>query len=97
MTPSQGAAAPANETGVERRVTSPWSWQDAFGFVQAHEIAEAGRTIFCVGQASVDDEGRPLLRRVVVEPDDVAEPRAGRLEDDLEVVQRALHLRPGGC
>jgi enamine deaminase RidA (YjgF/YER057c/UK114 family) len=45
---------------VERRVMSPWSWQDAFGFAHAHEVQGAGRTIFCAGQASVDDEGRPL-------------------------------------
>lgn len=42
------------------RVVSPWTWQDAFGFVQAHEVIGAGRTIFCAGQASVDDDGRPL-------------------------------------
>jgi len=60
VTPAQRAAAPAEATGGGRRVVNPWSWQDNFGFVQAHEIAGAGRTIFCAGQTSVDDDGRPL-------------------------------------
>jgi enamine deaminase RidA (YjgF/YER057c/UK114 family) len=56
MTTPHGAAGAT----VEHRVVNPWSWQDAFGFSQAHEIQGAGRTIFCAGQTSVDDEGRPL-------------------------------------
>ena len=43
-----------------RRVINPWSWQDAFGFAQAVEVAGPCRTVFCAGQTSVDDEGRPL-------------------------------------
>lgn len=43
-----------------RRIVNPWTWQDAFGFVQANEISGAVRTIFCAGQASVDHDGRPL-------------------------------------
>lgn len=34
--------------------------QNAFGFVQALEVKGAGPTIFCAGQASVDDDGQPL-------------------------------------
>lgn len=45
---------------IEHRVTNPWGWQDAFGFVQAHEVTGPGRMIFCAGQTSVDDDGRPL-------------------------------------
>jgi enamine deaminase RidA (YjgF/YER057c/UK114 family) len=45
---------------IEHRVINPWTWQDAFGFAQAHEITGGGRTVFCAGQASVDDDGRPL-------------------------------------
>jgi enamine deaminase RidA (YjgF/YER057c/UK114 family) len=53
MTPS--------DTGVvEHRVVNPWGWQDAFGFVQGLEVKGPGRTLFCAGQASVDDEGQPL-------------------------------------
>jgi enamine deaminase RidA (YjgF/YER057c/UK114 family) len=45
---------------VERRIINPWEWQDAFSFVQAHEISGMQRILFCAGQTSVDDEGRPL-------------------------------------
>ncbi len=45
---------------MERRVINPWTWQDQFGFVQATEVSGAQRTIFCAGQTSVDDEGRPV-------------------------------------
>ena len=45
---------------LERRTLSPWAWQDAFGFVQANEVTGAARTIYCAGQTSVDEEGRPM-------------------------------------
>ena len=45
---------------MERRITNPWTWQDAFGFVQAHEVSDARRVLFCAGQTSVDTEGVPI-------------------------------------
>ena len=45
---------------VERRIVNPWSWQDQMGYVQANEVYGAQRTLFCAGQTSVDEEGRPL-------------------------------------
>jgi enamine deaminase RidA (YjgF/YER057c/UK114 family) len=45
---------------METRVVNPWSWQDRFGFVQANEVTQATRTLYCAGQTSVDEEGRPL-------------------------------------
>jgi enamine deaminase RidA (YjgF/YER057c/UK114 family) len=50
----------AREAPATRRVVNPWGWQDAFAFAQAHEVTVPGRTIYCAGQASVDEEGRPL-------------------------------------
>ena len=44
---------------MERRIINPWTWQDAMGYVQANEVAGAGRTIYCAGQGSVDGKGRP--------------------------------------
>jgi enamine deaminase RidA (YjgF/YER057c/UK114 family) len=44
---------------VERRIINPWTWQDAMGYVQANEVTGAGRTIYCAGQGSVDEEGKP--------------------------------------
>jgi hypothetical protein len=48
------------EAIVQRRRVNPWSWQDSFGFSQAIEVSRAQRTIFCAGQASTDDEGKPV-------------------------------------
>jgi enamine deaminase RidA (YjgF/YER057c/UK114 family) len=43
----------------DRRIVNPWTWQDAFGFVQANDVGPGGRTVFCAGQASVGGAGRP--------------------------------------
>jgi enamine deaminase RidA (YjgF/YER057c/UK114 family) len=45
---------------VERRIVNPWTWQDQFAFVQANEVTAPERVLLLAGQASVDDEGRPL-------------------------------------
>jgi enamine deaminase RidA (YjgF/YER057c/UK114 family) len=45
---------------MERRIVNPWTWQDAFGFVQANEVSGAKRTLICSGQTSVDANGAPL-------------------------------------
>ena len=45
---------------MERQIINPWTWQDAFGFVQANEVKGAQRTLICSGQTSVDGQGAPL-------------------------------------
>jgi enamine deaminase RidA (YjgF/YER057c/UK114 family) len=45
---------------VESRVINPWTWQDNFGYVQAHEVSGADRVLYCAGQASVDGDGNPV-------------------------------------
>jgi enamine deaminase RidA (YjgF/YER057c/UK114 family) len=45
---------------MERRITNPWSWQDEYGFVQAVEISDAKRVLYCSGQVSVDAQGAPV-------------------------------------
>ena len=45
---------------MEKRIVNPWTWQDAFGFVQANEVGAARRTLVCSGQTSVDADGRPV-------------------------------------
>jgi enamine deaminase RidA (YjgF/YER057c/UK114 family) len=45
---------------MERRVINPWTWQDAFGFVQAVEITGGGQVLFCSGQTSNDADGNVL-------------------------------------
>jgi enamine deaminase RidA (YjgF/YER057c/UK114 family) len=45
---------------VEQRNINPWKWQDQFGFSQATEVTNATRVLYCAGQASVDDNGKPV-------------------------------------
>lgn len=75
-------SATAPNPARERQVHNPWTWQDAFGFVQAHEVVAGGRTIFCAGQTSVGPDGRPLhagdMRR-----------QLGLALDNLETVLRS--------
>jgi enamine deaminase RidA (YjgF/YER057c/UK114 family) len=45
---------------VEQRKINPWKWQDQYGFSQAIEVSNASRVLYCAGQASVDDTGKPV-------------------------------------
>jgi enamine deaminase RidA (YjgF/YER057c/UK114 family) len=45
---------------VEQRKINPWKWQDQYGFSQAIEVTNASRVLYCAGQASVDDHGKPV-------------------------------------
>jgi enamine deaminase RidA (YjgF/YER057c/UK114 family) len=45
---------------MERRIINPWTWQDAFGFVQANEITGTSRVLMCAGQLSADADGHLL-------------------------------------
>jgi enamine deaminase RidA (YjgF/YER057c/UK114 family) len=45
---------------VEQRKINPWKWQDQFAFSQAIEVTNATRVLYCAGQASVDDNGKPV-------------------------------------
>ena len=39
---------------------NPWDWSKALGFDQAVLVEGASRQLFCAGQTSVDEEGRPV-------------------------------------
>ena len=43
---------------MERRIINPWTWQDAFGFVQANAVKGSQRTLICAGQTSTDENGQ---------------------------------------
>jgi enamine deaminase RidA (YjgF/YER057c/UK114 family) len=45
---------------VEQRQINPWKWQDQYGFSQGIEVSNASRVLYCAGQASVDDMGKPV-------------------------------------
>lgn len=70
---------------MDRRIINPWTWQDNFGFVQAHEVTGAQRVLYCAGQASVDADGRPI------HPEDMAG-QLGQSLDNLETVLREAGL-----
>jgi enamine deaminase RidA (YjgF/YER057c/UK114 family) len=42
------------------RTINPWTWQDAFGFVQAHEVQGVLRVLYCANQPSINAEGHPV-------------------------------------
>lgn len=44
---------------MEQRKVNPWKWQDQYGFSQGIEVSNASRVLYCAGQASVDDSGKP--------------------------------------
>jgi enamine deaminase RidA (YjgF/YER057c/UK114 family) len=45
---------------MEQRKINPWKWQDQYAFSQAVEVTNASRVLYCAGQASVDDTGKPV-------------------------------------
>ena len=42
---------------MSKKIINPWTWQDKFGFVQANQISEIQKMLFCAGQVSVDQSG----------------------------------------
>jgi enamine deaminase RidA (YjgF/YER057c/UK114 family) len=70
---------------MDRRIINPWTWQDNFGFVQAHEVTGTQRTLYCAGQTSTDADGRTL------HPDDMAAQLRQAL-DNLETVLRQADM-----
>ena len=45
---------------MEQRKVNPWKWQDQYGFSQGIEVTNASRVLYCAGQASVDENGKPV-------------------------------------
>ena len=70
---------------MERRIVNPWTWQDAFGFVQANEITDAKKVLVCAGQTAMDADGTPT------HPDDMKAQMALAM-DNLETVLREAGL-----
>lgn len=70
---------------MEKRIINPWTWQDAFGFVQAHETSGATRVLFCAGQTSVDENGLPVHSGDIVA-------QANQALDNLERVLQGAGL-----
>jgi len=45
---------------MQQRRVNPWTWQNQFAFSQAVETPGTSRVLYCAGQTSVDEEGRPV-------------------------------------
>ncbi|MVN77049.1 RidA family protein [Hymenobacter sp. HMF4947] len=45
---------------MEKKAVNPGKWQDDFSFSQAVEVSNNSQTLFCAGQASINEEGQPL-------------------------------------
>jgi len=45
---------------MEQRKINPWKWQEQYGFSQGIEVTNGSRVLYCAGQASVDDNGKPV-------------------------------------
>jgi enamine deaminase RidA (YjgF/YER057c/UK114 family) len=73
------------DTGdMQRQIVNPWTWQDAFGYVQANAITGAHRVLVCAGQMPTDGDGH-----LVHEGD--MRGQIGQSLDNLETV-----LKPAG-
>jgi enamine deaminase RidA (YjgF/YER057c/UK114 family) len=73
---------------MDRQIVNPWTWQDAFGFVQANDIRGAQRLLICSGQTSVDADGQ------VLHPGDMRAQLVQAL-DNVETVLQAAGLTLG--
>ena len=80
---------------MESRVINPWTWQDQFAFVQAHEVTGAQRVLYCAGQTSVDGDGNPIhegdMRAQLTQALDNLEAVLGGAGLDLSNVVRLNH------
>ena len=47
---------------LQKTVINPWQWQDNLGFSQAIEVCNTHRTLYCAGQAAIDENGIPSSR-----------------------------------
>src|SRR5688572_400971 len=45
---------------MEQRKVNPWDWQNQLAYSQAIEVTGGSRVLYCAGQVSVDEHGRPL-------------------------------------
>ena len=69
-------------SAMRRRAINPWTWQDAFGYVQANEISGAQRVLICSGQLATDADGELLYANDM-------RGQIGQSLDNLETVLRA--------
>ena len=47
---------------LSKKIINPWQWQDNMGYSQAIEISHANSTLYCAGQAAMDENGIPIAK-----------------------------------
>jgi Putative translation initiation inhibitor, yjgF family len=47
---------------MKLNIINPWQWQEHFGYVQGVEVSGSQQTLYCAGQAAVNDDGSPLQK-----------------------------------
>lgn len=68
---------------MQRRIINPWTWQDGYGFVQAIEVTDQKRVLYCAGQTSIDADGN------IVHPGDLRAQLVQALDNLETVLQEA--------
>lgn len=46
-------------SSARKKAINPWQWQDSFGYSQAIEVSNVTKTLYCAGQAAMDENGIP--------------------------------------
>ena len=77
-----------DSSNMQRRIINPWTWQDAWGYVQANEVTGARRVLICSGQLATDADGHLLHAGDM-------RGQIGQSLDNLETVLRAAGLGLG--
>lgn len=50
---------PSKKQKFQKHVFNPWKWQDKLRIAQAVEVSNVTSTLYCSGQAAIDDKGTP--------------------------------------
>jgi hypothetical protein len=53
---------------MQRRIVNPWTWQDAWEYVQANEITSPHRVLICSGQLTTDADASITWRWCFMRP-----------------------------
>src|SRR4051794_31780138 len=45
---------------MDKHSINPWKWQDNFSFSQGVAVTGNAQTLYCAGQASINESGQPV-------------------------------------
>ncbi len=81
-----GCGLHKDNSNIKKRIINPWTWQDKYGFVQANDVTDVRRMLFCAGQISVDANGNLL------HPDDM-EKQINQIFANLKLILKQANLK----